>query len=99
MIATSRRCLAALALGLSMSLLACQANTARISGQVIPGQSAALRVAGEGTAPSASRKITHVMAVDPESARPNRVLAPVGKDGHFELSVIFGHAYVLVFID
>ncbi len=100
MTATSRRSLAHLALALSMSLVACQSNnTAHISGQLVPGQSAALTLSGESAAPAPSRKITHVMAVDPESARPNRVLAPVEKDGHFALDVNFGHPYVLVFID
>src|SRR4051812_10393480 len=100
MTATSRRSLATLALALSMSLLACQpAGKAHISGQLVDGQSAALTLSGEAAAPSPSRKITHVMAVDPESARPNRVLASVEKDGHFSLDVNFGHAYVLVFID
>ena len=51
-------------------------------------------------APAApDRTITHVMAVDPETASPQRTLAAVGTDGSFELSVKPGIPYVLVFVD
>src|SRR4051812_25726418 len=84
--------------GLLAGLAACQAGpTARISGQLVQSHQAALSTTAVG-APS-SRRITHVMAVDPESASPNRVLASVGSDGHFSLDVNFGHPYVLVFVD
>jgi hypothetical protein len=76
---------------------ACHANTATISGQLVETHAAALTMGAATPAPS--RKITHVMAVDPESASPNRVLAPVTTDGHFSVDVNFGHPYVLVFID
>jgi hypothetical protein len=71
-------------------------NTATIHGQLVESHRAALSTAPAG---EASRAITHVMAVDPESASPNRVLAPVSGDGKFSLDVNFGHPYVLVFVD
>jgi hypothetical protein len=81
-----------------LGLTACHpANTATISGQLVESHAAALST-GPGT-PAPARKITHVMAVDPESASPNRVLAAVKTDGHFSLDVNFGHPYVLVFVD
>src|SRR5258706_1354232 len=39
------------------------------------------------------------MAVNPESASPQRTIAKVGSDGSFELSVEVGKPYVFVFID
>jgi hypothetical protein len=81
-----------------LAVAACQAgSTATISGQLVETHSAALSTAGVETA--SGHRITHVMAVDPESASPNRVLAAVGTDGHFSLDVNFGHPYVLVFLD
>src|SRR4051812_11598226 len=81
-----------------LGLVACRpSSTATISGQLVETHTAALSTALTAAAPA--RQITHVMAVDPESASPNRVLAPVGKDGHFSLDVNFGHPYVLVFVD
>jgi hypothetical protein len=50
-----------------------------------------------GVAPN--RTVTHVMAVDPESASPHRSLAAVGADGSFTLGVEVGRPYVLVFVD
>jgi hypothetical protein len=52
-----------------------------------------------GTAAPSQRRITHVMAVDPETASPERSLAAVGDDGSFTLGVAVGHPYVLVFVD
>jgi hypothetical protein len=71
---------------------------ATISGRLVESHSAALSTA-LAVGPEPSRAITHVMAVDPESASPTRVLAPVTSDGHFALDVNFGHPYVLVFLD
>jgi hypothetical protein len=51
------------------------------------------------TTAAAARTVTHVMAVDPESASPRRSLAAVGADGSFKLSVEAGRPYVLVFVD
>ena len=45
------------------------------------------------------RTITHVMAVNPETASPQRTIGKVASDGSFELSVDTGKPYVLVFID
>lgn len=52
-----------------------------------------------GSSAAAARTITHVMAVNPESASPQRTLAKVAADGSFELSVEVGKPYVLVFVD
>jgi hypothetical protein len=77
---------------------ACQSSrSTHISGQLVGSQQAALSVAS--AAAPVARRITHVMAVDPESASPNRVLSRVSTDGHFSLDVNFGHPYVLVFVD
>lgn len=46
-----------------------------------------------------ARVITHVMAVNPESANADRVLSKVGADGSFSLALALGKPYVLVFID
>lgn len=48
---------------------------------------------------ASSRVITHVMAVNPETAAARRTIAEVGTDGSFRLSVEAGKPYVLVFID
>lgn len=64
-----------------------------ISGRV------ATRTARVAGAVQSQRTITHVMAVDPESASPRRSLADVDSSGGFELSVEPGRPYVLVFID
>jgi hypothetical protein len=45
------------------------------------------------------RTITHVMAVNPESASPRRTIAKVGSDGSFRLALDVGAPHVLVFID
>jgi len=65
-----------------------------ISGRV--GQLTA-RTVGAAAAPG--RTITHVMAVDPESASPRRSLAAIGANGDFELTLETGRPYVLVFVD
>jgi hypothetical protein len=50
-------------------------------------------------APPNRRTITHVMAVNPETASAQRTIGKVGSDGSFEVSVETGKPYVLVFID
>lgn len=67
-----------------------------ISGRVAAMTSA--RSTGTGGA-AADHTITHVMAVNPESASPERAIAKVGADGSFELTVEAGKPYVLVFVD
>src|SRR5262245_7180426 len=52
-----------------------------------------------GMAGAQARTITHVMAVDPESASPRRSLAAVSASGDFELAIETGRPYVLVFVD
>jgi hypothetical protein len=46
-----------------------------------------------------ARTITHVMAVNPEAASPQRTIAKVGSDGSFVLAIDVGVPHVLVFID
>jgi hypothetical protein len=64
----------------------------------ISGRVAAATARGTGAA-AIGRTVTHVMAVDPESASPRRSLAAVGADGSFELQIEVGRPYVLVFVD
>jgi len=45
------------------------------------------------------RIITHVMAVDPQSASPKRTIAEVSPDGSFELAIDVGRPYVFVLVD
>jgi hypothetical protein len=52
-----------------------------------------------GALAAGARVITHVMAVNPESASADRVLTEVGADGSFSLALTLGKPYVLVFID
>lgn len=64
-----------------------------------------LTVAGRAHMPAArsisgsARVVTHVMAVNPQSASADRVLADVAADGSFHLDLGLGKPYVLVFID
>ena len=75
----------------------------RISGRApaLTATNGALAAAGSSAlaATAAGRTITHVMAVDPETASPRRTLTKVGADGSFALTVDAGRPYVLVFID
>lgn len=95
-----------LALALSASLLVgCGSSdqaSFRISGRApaLTATQGALVAGSSGAlvAPSA-RTITHVMAVDPETASPRRTLSKVAADGSFSLTVDAGRPYVLVFID
>src|SRR5262245_20979832 len=51
-------------------------------------------------APAAGeRTISHVMAVNPQSASAQRSLAAVAGDGSFSLAIETGKPYVLVFVD
>ena len=65
----------------------------------ITGRVASIAVARTIDDTASDRAITHVMAVDPETASPQRTLAAVGTDGSFELAVKPGTPYVLVFVD
>ena len=47
----------------------------------------------------AGTTVTHVMAVDPQTSRPERSIAEVGADGSFHLELAPGRPYVLVFVD
>jgi len=64
-----------------------------ISGRV------AMTTARTVAATTSARTVTHVMAVNPESANADRTLAAVGADGSFTLSVDIGKPYVFVFVD
>jgi len=66
---------------------------------LISGRLAASTARRAGDAAPQGRTVTHVMAVDPESASPHRSLASVGTDGSFELAIEVGRPYVLVFVD
>jgi hypothetical protein len=95
-----------LALAVSASLLvACGSSdkgSFRITGRApaLTATQGALVAARSGAlASSSGRTITHVMAVDPETASPRRMLSKVGADGSFALTVDAGRPYVLVFID
>lgn len=66
-----------------------------ISGRVLPQATARTNV----VAAAGPRTITHVMAVNPETASPQRTIAPVAADGSFELQVEAGKPYVFVFVD
>src|SRR5262249_9939787 len=59
----------------------------------------AMATARTTTAGAAPRHVTHVMAVNPESASPDRSIAKLGSDGSFTLSVYVGKPYVFVFVD
>jgi hypothetical protein len=63
-----------------------------ISGRV------AASAAGKPAAAGA-RTVTHVMAVNPETAAPRRTVAAVGEGGSFRLAVDAGKPYVIVFVD
>src|SRR5436190_15942633 len=58
---------------------------------------AVARTTAEAT--GSGRTITHVMAINPETASAQRTIGKVGSAGSFELSVETGKPYVLVFID
>lgn len=64
----------------------------------ISGRVAAMTARTTGQA-APNRTITHVMAVDPESASPRRALAAISANGDFELTLETGRPYVLVFVD
>src|SRR3954467_5310048 len=86
--------------GLVMALIAaataCGTGTDQLT---LSGRVARTVARGRDAAVTGTRAITHVMAVDPESASPHRSLARVGSDGSFELELEVGRPYVLVFVD
>lgn len=49
--------------------------------------------------PFTAKTITHVMAINPSSQNPSRVLTTVAADGSFSLGVSSGKPWVIVFID
>jgi hypothetical protein len=49
--------------------------------------------------PPAPKTVTHVMAVNPSSQDPRRVLAMVAPNGSFSVDLAPGHPWVLVFVD
>ena len=66
-----------------------------ISGRVLAPPTARRNL----VAAAGARTITHVMAVNPETASPQRTIAQVASDGSFELNVELGKPYVFVFVD
>jgi hypothetical protein len=65
----------------------------------LSGHVAASTSRAPGAAAAPGRTISHVMAVNPETASPQRSLAKVGADGSFTLAVDVGKPYVFVFVD
>ena len=65
------------------------------------GMAGPFKFTGRVTSPAsmAPVTITHLMAVNPQSAWPDRILSEVNSDGEFEITVESGRPYVLVFID
>jgi hypothetical protein len=53
---------------------------------------------GGARATTVSKTITHVMAISPSLANPERYVTEIGSDGTFNLGVAAGRPYVLVFI-
>lgn len=47
---------------------------------------------------SVTKNITHIMAISPESADPERYVGTVDKSGSFKLDIASGKPYVLVFV-
>ncbi len=90
--ATSR----GLVMALIAAAMACGSGNDQLT---ISGRVAARAARSRDPAAPGERTITHVMAVDPESASPHRSLAAVGADGGFELGLDVGRPYVLVFVD
>ncbi len=90
--------LARFALGFALMVSACggggdgdpTGGGFQISGRV--GALSGLRIAGTGN-------VSHVMAVNPETASPDRRIDEVASDGSFTLDVAPGNPYVLVFVD
>jgi len=81
----------------ALALFGCAAgggDNFTITGRVAPGA-----VARKVALAAPDRTITHVMAIDPETASPHSTLGAVGADGSFELEVTPGTPYVLVFVD
>jgi len=66
---------------------------------VVSGKAHSSSVRLRGAHLAADPTISHVMAVNPESANADRSLTQVGADGSFSLSLTLGKPYVLVFID
>jgi hypothetical protein len=104
-----------LALSLSFSLLAglsisCGDDKSSSAGTsatdyTLSGTLSSLSVAGfapsavNGYRPQAAKTVTHVMAVNPQTASPDTVLSAIGADGTFSLAVKSKSPYVLVFVD
>ena len=70
---------------------------------VLTGQMQQTQAFGEDApgvaAVAAPKRVTHVMAVNPSSQNPTRVVAPVASSGTFSLALEAGHPWVLVFVD
>jgi len=65
----------------------------------ISGRVGAITTAHRTVSAAPNHGITHVMAVDPETASPHRTIAEVAGDGSFQLQVDAGRPYVFVFVD
>jgi hypothetical protein len=69
-----------------------------LTGRMQQVQAYGEQVPGVAAAP-APKRVTHVMAVNPSSQNPKRVMAPVTSGGTFSLALEPGHPWVVVFVD
>lgn len=70
-----------------------------LSGRMQQLQAALLPDSPGVAAAPAPKQVSHVMAVNPSSQNPTRVVAPVTSGGLFSLTLEPGHPWVLVFVD
>lgn len=79
------------------------ASAFHLSGTVLRSLAALAPVGTESSHlaldPPAPKTVTHVMAVNPSSQDPRRVLAVVAPDGSFKVDLDPGHPWALVFVD
>lgn len=61
--------------------------------------SASSKVVKNGVSSLASKTITHVMAMSPQTSSPERYIGEVGADGSFNLGIRTHAPYIFVFID
>jgi len=86
-------------LGWAMLGSACSMGDGGPGSMTIDGRVGTINTARAGLQHLVARTITHVMAVDPETASPRRSLAAIPSDGTFSLTVEAKRPYVIVFID
>lgn len=75
------------------------ANAFRLTGHMQQVLAALVAEEPGVAAAPAPKQVTHVMAVNPSSQNPVRVVSPVASSGTFSLALEPGHPWVLVFVD